>query len=347
MTAPPVITAQPTNQTVTVNNTAVFSVTATGTQPLIYQWSFNGTNISGATNSSLTLNSVLPMQAGNYSVLVSNLVGAVGSSNGVLTVYVPAVPPVIVSQTPSQVVLLGSAATFSVNAIGYPLNYLWLRNNALIPGATNSSYTLFNAQLTDSGDKFSCLVTNAYGTAASTNITLKVLDTISNDLCSGAVVITSYNYTNAQSTFMASSYGDPVPDCIDGFGNGVWYQFTSPVNGLLFVDTFGSDFDTGLAIYTGGCGTFTEVACNDDSVGVTSALSIPATAGTTYYFLAGGYDGHVGNLVFHLNYLTPPAFDVQPTNISVVVSSNATLATTISGTHPISQQWYLNNTPAG
>ncbi|HSY16849.1 MAG TPA: immunoglobulin domain-containing protein, partial [Candidatus Acidoferrales bacterium] len=342
----PLIVTQPTNLTATVNTTAFFSVTAQGTGPLFYQWNFNGTNISGATNSLLTLNNVSPAQAGNYSVVVSNFLGTATSSNATLTVFVPAVPPSILAQTPSQIVLLGSTATFSVTAGGSgPLSYFWNRNNVLIPGATNSSYALLSAQLSDSGSKFSCLVTNAFGSAASTNVTLKVIDTVSNDLCSGAVVITGYSYTNVQSTVKASSFGDPVPDCIDGFGNGVWYQFTPSASGLLLVDTLGSDFDTGLAIYTGSCGSLTEAACNDDFDGVTSAISLPATAGTTYYFLIGGYDGHVGNLVFHLNYLTPPAFDVQPTNIFVVVSSNATLTTSISGTQPITQQWYFNNAP--
>jgi alpha-tubulin suppressor-like RCC1 family protein len=254
-------------------------------------------------------------------------------------------PPTILSQTPSQVVLLGNAATFSVTASGsHPLSYFWKRNGAIISGATNFSYTLNNAQLSDSGSKFSCLVTNAYGLAASTNATLKVIDTIANDLCSGAIIITNASYTNVQSTVRTSSFGDPVPDCVTGFGNGVWYQFTAPVNGLLIVDTFGSDFDTGLAIYTGSCDALTEAACNDDTGGVNSQVTMPAARGTTYSILAGGYSAHVGNLVFHLNYLTPPAFAVQPTNQSVVVSSNASFATTVSGAQPISFQWYFNNT---
>src|SRR5262249_11000695 len=156
---------------------------------------------------------------------------------------------------------------------------------------------------------------------------------------------TSYNYTNSQSTLNASSYGDPVPDCVDGFGNGVWYQFTPPVNGLLEVDTFGSDFDTGLAIYTGGCDSPAEFDCNDDYSGVTSQAKAPVPAGTTYYFLAGGYAGHTGGLVFHLNFYTPPSFPVQPTNIAVVVTSNAVLSATVAGSSPISLQWYFNNTP--
>ncbi len=342
----PAITAQPTNLTVTVNNTAVFSVVASGTPPPGYQWSFNGSNIVGATSSTLTLANVQPAQAGSYSVLVANVAGSLASSNALLTVYVPLSPPAILSQTPSQVVLLGSPVTFSVTASGNPLNYFWSRNGTLIPDATNSFYTLPDAQLTDSGSKFSCLVTNSLGFAFGTNASLKVIDTISNDLCSGAVIIASYNYTNLQSTANASSYGDPEPDCIDGFGNGVWYQFNAPVNGLLYVDTFGSDFDTGLAVYTGSCSSLAEVACDDDTgAGVTSQVSLSTTAGTTYYFLAGGYGGHVGNLAFHLNYFTPPAFDVLTTNISVVVSSNAIFSPVVSGSLPMSFQWYFNNTP--
>src|SRR5208282_5304049 len=62
---------QPTNQVVTVGGTASFNVTASGTLPWSYQWSFNGTNIIGATNATLTLNNVQLSQAGNYAVLVS------------------------------------------------------------------------------------------------------------------------------------------------------------------------------------------------------------------------------------------------------------------------------------
>ena len=113
---------------------------------------------------------------------------------------------------------------------------------------------------------------------------------------------------------------------------------------LLYVDTFGSDYDTGLALYTGSCGSMTEVACNDDTGGVTSQVILPTTAGTTYYILAGGYDSDAGNLVLHLNHLTPPAFITEPTNISVIVISNAVFSTAVIGTLPLGFQWYFNNT---
>ena len=84
--APPAITTQPTNQTVVVGGTATFSVTASGTLPLSYQWNFDGTNISGATNTSLVLTNVQLSQAGTYAVLVTNHYGSTNSASALLTV---------------------------------------------------------------------------------------------------------------------------------------------------------------------------------------------------------------------------------------------------------------------
>jgi hypothetical protein len=82
----PTILSQPTNQTVTVGQSITFSVEASGSQPLSYQWLLNGTNIDTATSSSLTLAPVQLSHAGIYSVLVSNSIGALTSSNATLTV---------------------------------------------------------------------------------------------------------------------------------------------------------------------------------------------------------------------------------------------------------------------
>ena len=99
----PSIIVQPISLTNTVGSTAVFNVTASGAAPLIYQWSFNGTNIVGATDPTLTLANVQLSQAGNYSVLVTNAYGSVLSSNAVLTVNLPQPGvPVITSFSPQS-----------------------------------------------------------------------------------------------------------------------------------------------------------------------------------------------------------------------------------------------------
>jgi hypothetical protein len=82
----PTIITQPQSQTAPEGSDVTFSVVATGTEPLRYRWRRNGITLPGATNSSLTLFSVTSSNAGNYTVVVTNIAGSVLSSNAVLTV---------------------------------------------------------------------------------------------------------------------------------------------------------------------------------------------------------------------------------------------------------------------
>jgi hypothetical protein len=87
--APPSITGQPANQTVALGGSANFSVTASGTQPLKYQWQFNGSPVANQTNSNLLLLNVGPGAQGNYAVSVSNPGGSTNSQPASLTVVSP------------------------------------------------------------------------------------------------------------------------------------------------------------------------------------------------------------------------------------------------------------------
>ncbi len=84
--AAPFIITQPASQTVSVGVTAAFSVNADGAALLDYQWRFNGTNITGATATNYSLASVQSSNAGNYTVVITNLAGSITSSVAVLTV---------------------------------------------------------------------------------------------------------------------------------------------------------------------------------------------------------------------------------------------------------------------
>ena len=83
---PPAITVQPASQTINVGQNVSFSVTATGSAPLNYQWRKGGANLIGATNAALTLSNVQTNQAGNYAVVITNAYGSITSSNASLTV---------------------------------------------------------------------------------------------------------------------------------------------------------------------------------------------------------------------------------------------------------------------
>jgi hypothetical protein len=82
----PSITTQPTSQSVAVGGSASFSVAATGTAPLSYQWSKDGSAISNATDSSYTISSATASSAGSYTVQITNAAGSVTSSAATLTV---------------------------------------------------------------------------------------------------------------------------------------------------------------------------------------------------------------------------------------------------------------------
>ena len=83
---PPSITTQPQSQGAIVGQRVVFSVLATGTEQLNYQWRLNGTPLAGATNATLSLDNVQPANNGNYQALVTNSAGSATSVVAALTV---------------------------------------------------------------------------------------------------------------------------------------------------------------------------------------------------------------------------------------------------------------------
>ncbi|HAV63240.1 MAG TPA: hypothetical protein DCY13_12855 [Verrucomicrobiales bacterium] len=82
---PPAFTAQPGDVSVYEGGRVTLSTTATGAAPLSYQWNFNDTPITGATSASYTIPEVEQVNAGNYSVTVSNVSGSITSTNAALT----------------------------------------------------------------------------------------------------------------------------------------------------------------------------------------------------------------------------------------------------------------------
>jgi alpha-tubulin suppressor-like RCC1 family protein len=162
--------SHPANRTQYAGGSTTFSFTLDGFGPFSYQWQHFGTNVSGATNVSLTLTNLQFDQAGLYSVVVSNVAGSVTSSNAQLTV----VPIIINTQPQSRVAIVGSSTNFSVVAIGSPLlRYQWRLNGTNLPGGTNATLSLTNVQFNQTGS-YSVLITNSYGAITSQVATLTI-----------------------------------------------------------------------------------------------------------------------------------------------------------------------------
>ena len=171
----PTISSPPQNLTVLPGASANFTVAASGSTPLNYQWFFNtNTAISGANNSTLTLNNVQATNAGTYHVIVNNLAGSATSSVAVLTLNNSPVAPAFVSQPAPTIALAGSTVGFSAAASGSaPIFYQWLKNGSSISGATNTTLTLTNVQNSDAAS-YSLRASNTVGVAVSSNATLTI-----------------------------------------------------------------------------------------------------------------------------------------------------------------------------
>lgn len=167
----PSIATQPQSLTVVQGNTATFTVGASGTGPLAYQWKHAGTNLPGATAASYVKNNVQPADAGSYFVTITN---SVGSSNSVAVTLTVNVPPAITAQPQGTNVNLGDSATFTVVATGTPApTYQWRFSGSNIAGATSASYTRTNAQFADAGN-YTVIVSNLVSAFESQPATLVV-----------------------------------------------------------------------------------------------------------------------------------------------------------------------------
>ena len=167
----PTITYQPADQVVNAADGVTLTVAATGAS-LSYQWYFEDTPLPGATNPVLSLNSVTLADAGTYQIQVSNAYRVLQSSNAELVV----VPLTLAPQPVSQTVYSGGSTTFNLGVQGAgPFSYQWSYQGADLIDATNSSLTLSNLTTGQSGI-YSVLVSNSYGSVASSDAVLTVVD---------------------------------------------------------------------------------------------------------------------------------------------------------------------------
>ena len=162
---PSEIVSQPVSTTNSAGSTITFNVAVKGSTPIYYQWQFDEQNIVNATNASLVLNRTRDDQAGNYRVIISNVVNVVASSNATLTIS--PTPLSFLTQPASLKRANGQSAILSPVLIGSsPVLYQWYLNDNAILGETNLELCIQNLQNSNFGT-YRLVASNPFGIIAS------------------------------------------------------------------------------------------------------------------------------------------------------------------------------------
>lgn len=162
------IVNQPTNAFNCLAEPVTVSVDATGNGTLIYQWRRNGIPIVGANQASFTIPAITPADTGLYNVIITDSCGFPITSNNA-RVYISNGPQ-ITQLSSTQSVCIGNLFTLNVGAIGNgTLNYLWQRNNVVLPNSNSPFYTDSSFSSQDTG-LYNVSISDNCGLTTSTNI---------------------------------------------------------------------------------------------------------------------------------------------------------------------------------
>ncbi len=311
----PSITAQPQNVTAAVGDTAVFTVTASGSG-LSYQWQFssNGGSSWGAakadgnTTKKLSVPATLSRDGYQYRCKVTNSAGTVTSSAARLTVLEK---PSITTQPKNVKVNEGGTAVFTVAASGTGLSYQWQYSkdggsswgNASADGNTTKKLSV-PGTLYRNGYQYRCKVTNSGGSVYSNAATLTVV-------AKPSITAHPQNVTAAAD--------DTAVFTVTASGTGLSYQWQYSANG-------GSSW--GAAKADGN---------------TTKKLSVPATLsrdGYQYRCKVTNSAGTVYSNAATLTVLPKPSITAHPQSVKVPEGSTAVFTVTATGSGTsISYQW--------
>jgi hypothetical protein len=293
----PAITTQPTSHSLCSGTATAFSITATGTG-ITYQWKkdgatlVDGSNISGALTSILSLSTTTSADAGTYTCEVSGTCSPKAISTGAtLTIFATGS---IITQPTSQSVCSGSSAVFVCGATGGSISYQWKKGGtALVDGGNISGSA--TSTLTISG-------------VSASDVATYVCEATST--CSGTMVSNSANLTVNTSTTISSQpnsstncVGDAINFDVTASGSSLVYQWTK--NGTNITGATNSTYSIASAA-TSDAGSY---VCN-----ITSACSSVSSNSATLVVNA------------------PISIVTQPADVSACPNDNVILTITTTGT---------------
>src|SRR6202171_5110626 len=306
--AAPSITTQPASQSVAAGQTATFTVAAIGSGTLSYQWKRNGTAISGAISSIYATPATTASDNGaSFTVVVSDITGAVNSNAATLTVTSAPVAPSITTQPASRTVTSGQIATFAVTASGTAtLTYQWKKNGIAMSGATSASYTTPATANSDSGASFSVTVSNTAGNVTSNAATLTVTS------APVAPAITAQPASQGvaarqTATFAVTASGTAT----------LTYQWKK--NGIAMSGATSASYTTPATANSDSGASFSVTVSNTAGNVTSNAATLTVTSAPV-----------------------APSITAQPARQGVAAGQTATFAVTASGTATLTYQWKKN-----
>ncbi len=278
----PLITSDPASYSTTNGGSASFSISAQSVYAVTYQWLQNGTNLSGATSSTLNL-AGLDTSFNNYlyQCVATNNYGAVTSAPATLIVTASPVAPAITSGTNNVPAFVGSKTTFApVTASGTePFTYQWYQGSTLLTddgvkysGSTTASLTISNLTTADSGSYYA-VVANAAGYASNVVDILTVNYHLATISPGQPLSVTTFAGLSTSLTATSTGGTDPVTN--------QWYRGNVAL-------TDGSEFS----------GTSTPT--------LTISPAAVGDSGTNYYIVVSNPGGAVTSQVATVSVIAPP-----------------------------------------
>jgi alpha-tubulin suppressor-like RCC1 family protein len=311
---PPSFISHPQDQTVTNGRTLDLSANVAGTDPITYQWFFNGLPITntarifGVDTLNLTISNMQPADAGGYHLVASNAYGIEPSLVATVDVLIP---PAFTSQPESQTINVGEPFSFSTAVNGSePMSYQWffagapLVDNERTYGSTTPNLSVSSSVQTDQGG-YTLVASNSVGQATS-SVALLIVKVPPSFVSQPE----SKTVTNGNSIILSVSVSGTQP-----FGY-QWYYYGNP-------------------LINGG-----RVAGVDGHTLIINNAQ-PSDAGD-YFVVVTNTVGTVTSEIATVTVVVPPSFTLHATNQTVLANSTVTLSTLVEGTEPMDFQWLRN-----
>lgn len=337
--------------------------------PVIYGWQYlapggaawvvlENTTLpySGSTTDTLQVIVSEEMHGARFRCVISNNFGSRLVPSSRISIA-GAIRPIISQHPIDAIVGSTQIARFEAQVDGLgPFGLQWNRSVdrgaswQTVSGANSLILEIPAASVSDNGQLYRLTATNASGSVNSSAARLLVVSTVSptNDEFSNAAAIFGSRVDLTASNVRASR--EPLEPPHGAFGEegaaSVWWRWIAPVQARVTISTYGSEFDTTLAVYSGNALSNLQTIASNDNYGplITSQLEFDAIAGRAYWIAIGGRSGATGSIVMRLNaeaYISP-TITVGPANLSRLEGESAVLTVTAAGTQPLGHQWFKN-----